>query len=282
MRCYNNMILEKAIKNYLENSFISKDIDTYKHELSHANILIKFYGNIKISEINSNTILKYIILNKNKLSNRTINIRTQLLKRILKFNNVNIEKINFLKLKEPIKTYGFIDEINIKKTIDFIKKESIRNQCIFYLFLDTGIRLKELSNLKWNNIHIDSRFIKLENTKNKKERYVFFTKKTMLLLKKLNSKNQNEYVFVNQRTQKKLTKHSIENIFTKYKKKTNIKNFTPHRLRHTLTTNLYNNGANLIFISNILGHSSSEITKRYIHADIKNNLKLYDKFNIEK
>ena len=32
------MILEKAIKNYLENSFISKDIDTYKHELSHANI----------------------------------------------------------------------------------------------------------------------------------------------------------------------------------------------------------------------------------------------------
>ena len=39
---------------------------------------------------------------------------------------------------------------------------------------------------------------------------------------------------------------------------------------------MYHNGANILLISNILGHSNVNTTRRYIHPDLKENLRMYD------
>ncbi len=73
---------------------------------------------------------------------------------------------------------------------------------------------------------------------------------------------------------------ALERMFARIRKKYNLKNFSPHRLRHTLSTNLYANGGDLLFIMSIMGHTNMNTTKRYIHENKELNLKLYDKYKI--
>ena len=70
-------------------------------------------------------------------------------------------------------------------------------------------------------------------------------------------------------------------MFARIRRRLKIKNFFPHRLRHSLCTELYHNGANIVLISTILGHSNVNTTKRYIHPDLKQNLKMFDKYHKE-
>ena len=76
-----------------------------------------------------------------------------------------------------------------------------------------------------------------------------------------------------------LKKSAIESLFTRIRRKQGIKNFSPHRLRHSLSTEMYSNGCDLIQISSILGHSNVNTTKRYIHPDLKKKLDNYDKYH---
>lgn len=98
-------------------------------------------------------------------------------------------------------------------------------------------------------------------------------KKLKILNKKLLSR---KYLFVN-KNGNKLQRSAIESMFARIRKRLKIKNFSPHRLRHSLSTEMYHNGANILLISNILGHSNVNTTKRYIHPDLKNNLKMFDR-----
>ena len=68
-------------------------------------------------------------------------------------------------------------------------------------------------------------------------------------------------------------------MFARIRRRLKIKNFSPHRLRHSLCSELYHNGANKVLISTILGHSNVNTTKRYVHPDLKRNLKMFDKYH---
>ena len=78
-----------------------------------------------------------------------------------------------------------------------------------------------------------------------------------------------EYIFEGQNGGK-YSKRSIQNIFKKACEKANIeKKATVHTLRHSYATHLLENGTDLRFIQEILGHSSSKTTEIYTHVSRK-------------
>lgn len=274
------MNLSSMFKNYILHLEIYNAPGTVEFTKSHSRHLLEYFGAYcDPSLIDEEKILSYIkFQQKNDLTHNTINKRVQLLKRLYKFHKVECKFSDVRKLKEKFVTYGAVGSQDLSDILKLVDKMSLRDRLIFYLFLDTGCRLTELLNIKIENIDFSTRSIYLEKTKTNDVRTVFYTSKTKTLLLRYCRNSCTGFLFINPKTNHKLTSSGYEQIFQRFRKKHNIKKLSPHMLRHTFSTNLYNNGADLVFISRVLGHSSVDTTKRYIHQDNKRNLKTYDKY----
>ena len=148
-----------------------------------------------------------------------------------------------------------------------------RNKVILELLYDTGIRIGELINIKLTDIDFSNKNIKILG-KGNKERIVLFGAYLEDYmdnyindgrLKLLNNKNC-EYLILNARGEKITTRGVrliIENIIKKACINTHV---TPHTLRHTFATHLLENGADLLTVKELLGHSSLSSTQVYTHV----------------
>lgn len=277
------MLIDTLINKYLQNVSLYNSKGTYDFSLEICNDIKNYFKNIDVSKIDSDMVYNYINYLKSKnLSNSTINKRVLLLKRLFKFNNISFDFSSIRKLKERFITYGFLDPFELDKFHKAINDLDLFKKSLLLLFIDSGVRVNELIHIKTRNVDLLTRSIFLEETKTNTPRYVYFSQYTCNILKKyfMHYKGiKNEYMFFSLKDNSKiLSRYTVNSIFKRIKVKYDFKKLSPHMLRHTLSTNLYNNGANLLFISNLLGHSNPNTTKRYIHNDIKNDLKIYDSY----
>lgn len=147
----------------------------------------------------------------------------------------------------------------------------------------TGVRVSELVNIKINDINIKERTIRILG-KGDKERIVVFGNNTQEALKdylkngrwKL-EKRKSEYLFLN-KDGKKLSTRYIRKILNDNVIKGSIsKHVSPHMLRHTFATELLNNGADLVSVKDMLGHSSLNTTSIYTHVTDEKIKQIYNK-----
>ncbi len=158
----------------------------------------------------------------------------------------------------------------------YFSRDKERNISILSLFLGTGIRVNELSNLRIKDIDFSSKEISIIRKGNKKDT-VSVTPSSMEDLQRYMevrkekykaSNGENEYVFVKlfKNQPQPLTNRAIENIVYKFTKSFD-KRMSPHKLRHTYATNLaeQTNG-DIPLIMSQLGHSSSDVSLLYINT----------------
>jgi integrase/recombinase XerD len=88
----------------------------------------------------------------------------------------------------------------------------------------------------------------------------------------------NNATFISE-TGNRLSPTSVQLMFTKYIKKAGLdgKGYTIHKLRHSFATHMIQNGADLITVQNILGHSDLNNTKIYTHTDTNHLREQLDK-----
>jgi integrase/recombinase XerC/integrase/recombinase XerD len=263
---------------YMKNVKLYNSVGMLNYVKAHRKPILNAFGELPPSDISKAVVLKYIEEEKARgLSHATINKHVALLKVVFRFNGFKeLDFYSIKKLPEQFITYGHLDFDKQKVVYSFLSSLDLRDRCIIVLLMDTGCRLNELINIEVANIDFDTRSIKLTRTKTNRVRFVYFTPSTSKLLKRLLKKENHKYLFLT-RSKKQMTSSAMECLFYRIRQKFGLKHFSPHMLRHTLSTNLYNAGSDLIFIGSILGHASIQTTKRYIHTDIKSNLKLYDK-----
>ncbi|MDD4154783.1 MAG: tyrosine-type recombinase/integrase [Bacilli bacterium] len=233
-----------------------------------------------VSKIDKDRVLSYIKARQAvKISNNTINHDIGFLKAAYRFYGINADFLSLRKLNIEFITYGFLDTFKQKTISPIIDDLDLCYRTVISVFLDTGVRLSELINIELSNVDFENRSIFLKKTKTHRTRYVFFTSETSNLLKLYLSKRKrpNKLLFLNTK-KKKFTVGCIESAFRRIRLKYGFTKFSPHMLRHTLATNLYNDKADLIFIETIMGHSNTETTKRYIHTDVESNRNRYDRF----
>jgi len=141
-----------------------------------------------------------------------------------------------------------------------------RDLTIIQLLLNTGLRVSELCNLRWNDIKITSRKGRLivRSGKGSKRREIPLNKDARKALKDLDdiqNQGKQEAVFMGQRGP--MTPRGVESMFRKYVAHTELDEVTPHKLRHTFCKNLIEAGVSLEKVAMLAGHENLETTRRY-------------------
>jgi site-specific recombinase XerD len=118
-----------------------------------------------------------------------------------------------------------------------------------------GLRVGEVISLKIRDINLDDLTIHLKNAKGKKDRITVFPEKLRSDLQKFTAlKHGNEFVFESERGGK-LTERAAQAIFEKALKKAGVaKSATFHSLRHSFATHLLENGVDVRYVQELLGH----------------------------
>ena len=143
-------------------------------------------------------------------------------------------------------------------------------QTLIILELNTGIRLKALLCLKWEDINFENNSITLRatNAKSNKTDYTGMNSEAKKYLLEL--PRTGEYLFINPRTGTR-----YKNITKKWKKllrDAEIENLRFHDLRHNLASQLIKKGVSMARIAACLTHSDPKVTKRYAHLNLSDKL----------
>lgn len=197
--------------------------------------------------------------------------------------NQRISAINFYyeKILGRKKTHLQIHRPRKKKklpkvlTVDEVEQilkhcNNLKHKCILMTLYSGGLRRSELLNLKPSDIDSKQMLISIRNSKGNKDRHTLLSETLLVQLrdyfKLYKPKN---WLFEGQRGGQ-YSATSIENIFRKALHRAKIeKHATPHTLRHSFATHLLEQGINLRYIQELLGHSSTKTTEIYTHVSSK-------------
>ena len=156
--------------------------------------------------------------------------------------------------------------------------EDKRNKALILLLLDTGLRLRECTELKWSDINYDSELVKVMG-KGAKERVVRIGPKVQRALLeyqylKIQSfpRDKTPDVWVSRHKTRysdkechPLTKNGIMQTIVTLGKRAGITNIrcSPHTFRHTFATMCLRNGAGEFEVQSLMGHSTLTQTRKY-------------------
>ena len=141
---------------------------------------------------------------------------------------------------------------------------NLKHMCILMTPYSGGLRRSELINLKITDIDSERMLIRIRNSKGNKDRYTLLSNSLLLLLRNYYRIHKPKTWLFEGPGGKQYSATSIENIFRRALKKAGIpKHATPHTLRHSFATHLLEQGVNLRYIQELLGHSSSRTTEIY-------------------
>ena len=135
---------------------------------------------------------------------------------------------------------------------------------IISLTYGAGLRISEIINLKVKDINLEELTIHIKQAKGKQDRITIFPeilKKDIGILIAL--KDMNNYIFESNRGGK-LSMGSLQQIFKKALKLSKIKKqATFHSLRHSFATHLLENGTDVRYVQELLGHQNIRTTQIY-------------------
>ncbi|MDP1834032.1 MAG: tyrosine-type recombinase/integrase [Candidatus Moranbacteria bacterium] len=208
-------------------------------------------------------IKKYLLGKQDRgQSSQTINLHLQAIKyfyREIMKSKVAIE-IKFAKTasKLPI----VLSRKEIEKIIDSIKNP--KHKLLISISYGAGLRVSEAINLKIKDLDLDGLTIHIKGAKGNKDRISLFSKKLLFQLRELVvSSGANSYIFESNRGGK-LTERTAQKIFEKALEKAEIKkNATFHSLRHSFATHLLENGTDVRYVQELLGHANIRTTQIY-------------------
>lgn len=181
--------------------------------------------------------------------------------------------INVPKFEKELPNVINRDDLNrLRHVISTEKITGIRDRLIIELLYSSGLRSIELINLSEFIIDIEEREIRVIG-KGNKERITFFSENAKKWLIKYIEEKKKQYanytreVLIVNSKGKKLTTRSLRRLISAHAHEAGIeKEITPHVFRHSFATELLNNGVDIRYLQELLGHSSIAATQIYTHV----------------
>ena len=179
-----------------------------------------------------------------------------------KFNRIPYAKKE-KKLPEPLEEY------EIQAILDVCT--NVKHKSIICLAYACGLRVSEIINLKISDIDGKSGIINIRLAKGKKDRIVPLPDKLLFQLREYYKQYRPvEYLFNGQGTLLQYSESSINQFLKDLAKKAKIiKNVHIHLLRHSYASHSLEQGVDIRYIQEILGHSSPKTTQIYTHCSKK-------------
>ncbi|MGB9716422.1 MAG: tyrosine-type recombinase/integrase [Thermodesulfovibrionales bacterium] len=281
---------EELMDRYLkEHSVINKTKESYENDKNYIKHLSKVFAGLTLDRITPKLIAEYKTLRSIEGAKpQTIKHEMICLNHALNLALKEWEWINF----NPCQRVKMPKVVNqIDRWLTFEEQESLLTACydrewlkdIILFALNTGMRQREIMNLKWTDIDMLRKTATLQYTKNKEKRTVPLNHTIIELLKaKRKVVSMNGYVFTQNGEQ--LTKRTIQRQFSTAVNRAKITNFRFHDLRHTFATRLAQSGVDIYTIAKLLGHKDIRMTQRYAHhcpESIRFDVNILDNLNMQ-
>lgn len=294
-------MLEKSIENFLfycmyQKNLSQKTLKAYKADL---NQFFKFAKNINIKDIDKIFIKDYIkYMFESLLKEKSIKRKLATLKAF--FSYLEDEEVIYLtpfaklklKIKEPQRLPKTMTIKEIKKLFKYLYQQKglsksnsfgygalVRDIVILEFLFATGMRVAEVCNLRFCDVDVSSSEIKIIG-KGNKQRIIKLCDSSIKdilkeYLKLYNDKIKlNGWLFIN-RLDSRISEQSVRFMIKKYKNEAGIqKHITPHMFRHSVATLLLEEGVDIRYIQQILGHSNISTTQIYTKVNQKHQNKI--------
>ncbi len=251
-------------------------IKEYKFLLSgFLNFVKKDVKNITNDDIEN---YKDYIVNTKKYSKASQYLSIKAIRLFYRYKNIDLP-FNLVAPRRSKKMPVYLNEKDAGKLMDASNNK--RTKAIISVFLYTGVRVSELSNLMINDVDFDENIIYVRAGKGDKDRIVVMpdickNDLKLYLNERLKKNSNNNYLFISNK-KNKFDTSAIERLIKKTGIKAGInKNITPHVLRHTFATSVLRNGGDIRFIQQILGHASLATTQIYTHIDDNTLKEMYE------
>ncbi len=230
-------------------------------------------------------------LSQSSLSERTINRKISSLKSYYKY----LLKIGEIKTSPAsgVKIIKHYKEVRIplseEELICLFENEKlfpagdkgIRDRLILELFYQTGMRRRELIDLKITDVDFQEKKLKVTGKRNKQRIIplgdgILAQLKQYIELRQSRYGNEVSHLFVTEKG-KPFYDKLVYNLVNSYLSHVSTKkNKSPHILRHSFATHLLDHGAELNAVKELLGHSSLSATQVYTHGSIEQLKKVFN------
>jgi integrase/recombinase XerC len=164
------------------------------------------------------------------------------------------------------------------KALLYEAAHNIRDYAIIQTFLQTGIRLSELVNLRVEDVDFEHRILTVRQGKGKKDRQIPLVDEAVKALRNYVRYRNTELIldddtFFLAKNGTSLNVSTVKYLVAKYVKKAGIrKKVSVHTLRHTFGAHKADKHMSLATLQELMGHKKKETTLKYIHL-AKTNLR---------
>ncbi len=214
----------------------------------------------------------------------TVIIKVRSLKRFFEFlearNIIFINPMEFIKEPQKEKTLprNILSAKEMEKILDqpnLGTLAGIRDRTVLELFYSTGIRLNELCGLTIHDVDLQGGMLRVNNGKGRKDRVVPLGRHAIRFLREYitkvrphcTRKNRQGRNLIVDRSGKPVSGQVVTIMIRTHARDAGIKKkVTAHTFRHTFASHLVKNGADIVAVQKMLGHTDLETTQGYLRA----------------
>jgi integrase/recombinase XerD len=257
---------QPALKRYVEQlklkGYSQNTIKTYSTEFVQ---LLKVLKEHPVEDLSSEKLRSYLLycIDTLKLSENLIHSRMNAVK--FYFGQVLHRENFFMEIPRPKKPSLLPKAISmhdVKKMLGIL--DNLKHQLLLKMCYGMGLRVSELVNLKIADIDSSRMQVLVSSGKGKKDRYVVLPESVLVQLRNYYQKYKpREYLFEGQ-SGGQYSVRSVQQVFKNAMKKAKInKKVGVHSLRHSYATHLLEQGTDIRFVQELLGHNSIKTTMIY-------------------
>ncbi|SCY87153.1 Site-specific recombinase XerD [Paenibacillus polysaccharolyticus] len=179
-------------------------------------------------------------------------------------------EFQYIRPKKQVKLPNVMSEKEVTLLLKAVT--NLKHKTILYLTYSAGLRVGEVVRLRYIDLDIERQTIIVRQGKGQKDRRTLLSNLAWEIVQKYIAEYKPErWLFPGQSTDRHLTERSVQKVFEEARQRANIvKKCSIHALRHSFATHLLENGTDLRYIQELLGHTIAQTTQRYTHVSTKN------------
>lgn len=286
------MTIENALSDFLiEQQIRGNTQKTVQYYSLSVGLYARFAGSdTPLKEITLNSLRTYYLhLAERNISSTTIQTYIRALRSFLtwcyqqEYIPVNLSE-KFRLPKAQRKAIDVLTDSEVRRLLFCFNLRylvHLRNYCMCSLMLDSGLRLHEVVTLTMEHTHLPEGYIIVDG-KGNKQRVVPLGMNTRKFLFRYLSRRpgcaSTDRVFLMSNLEP-VTDATLRQMFRKLKKRSGIPRLRAHLLRHTFATRYLENGGDMYALQQILGHTSLEMVKKYVHSTTRKIVPKFPEFS---
>ena len=268
-----DMEIDEFVKHLKLKGFTQNTIKSYKNHL-YAYLKYCVLQKLMYSESASIRDYVYFCLETKKTSHSFANQGINSIKNFLKMKGIGFG--DFL-IERPTKEHTLPKVLSGEEVLRILKAhQNLKHSLMLNITYSAGLRVGEVSRLKLQDIDFERKSIRITQGKGRKDRISLLSENVAVMLKVyIEEYMPRVWLFEGQEPGKSISERTVQAVFQQAMEKAGVKRDVGiHSLRHSFATHLLENGTDIRYIQELLGHKSSKTTEIYTHVSNASMLKI--------